>query len=76
MKPKNGSTGFDFRGTYTHVVKHQLIESGFGENTLGVEFAELNRVVAAVNHIDGLVDDAPRTSISSNLPQPHSNLWT
>ena len=38
MEAKDGSMGFDFAGTYTKVVMHQLIESVFGERTLQVEF--------------------------------------
>jgi uncharacterized protein YndB with AHSA1/START domain len=38
MEAKDGSTGFDFAGTYTKVVEHQLIESAFGDRALVVEF--------------------------------------
>jgi uncharacterized protein YndB with AHSA1/START domain len=38
MEAKDGSMGFDFAGTYTNVVKHQLIESSFGDRALRVEF--------------------------------------
>src|SRR5258705_1830863 len=38
MEAKDGSMGFDFSGTYTKVVKHQLIESAFDDRTLVVEF--------------------------------------
>lgn len=38
MEAKDGSMGFDFAGTYTKVVEHQLIESSFGGRTLKVEF--------------------------------------
>jgi len=38
MEAKDGSVGFDFAGTYTRVVKHELIESAFGDRTLLVEF--------------------------------------
>ncbi|MEO8103143.1 MAG: SRPBCC family protein [Betaproteobacteria bacterium] len=39
MEAKDGSMGFDFAGTYTKVVKHQLIECSFGDRVLLVEFA-------------------------------------
>ena len=39
MEAKDGSMGFDFAGTYTKVVKHQLIECSFGGRVLVVEFA-------------------------------------
>jgi uncharacterized protein YndB with AHSA1/START domain len=38
MEAKDGSVGFDFSGTYTKIVEHELIESAFGERTLLVEF--------------------------------------
>ena len=38
MEAKDGSMGFDFAGTYTKVVEHELIESAFGDRTLAVEF--------------------------------------
>lgn len=33
--------GFDFAGTYTKVVAHELIEYGFGDRTAQVDFAEM-----------------------------------
>ena len=39
MEAKDGSMGFDFAGTYTKVVPHQLIEYAFGDRTAQVEFA-------------------------------------
>ena len=38
MEAKDGSMGFDFAGTYTKVVTHELIESIFGDRALLVEF--------------------------------------
>jgi uncharacterized protein YndB with AHSA1/START domain len=38
MEAKDGSMGFDFAGTYTQVVEHQLIECSFGDRNLRVEF--------------------------------------
>jgi uncharacterized protein YndB with AHSA1/START domain len=40
MEAKDGSMGFDFAGTYTRIVEHELIESSFGDRTLQVTFAE------------------------------------
>jgi len=40
MEAKDGSMGFDFAGTYTKIVEHQLIEYSFGDRTAQVEFAE------------------------------------
>lgn len=39
MEAKDGSMGFDFAGTYTNIVKHELIEYAFGERSARVEFA-------------------------------------
>ena len=38
MEAKDGSMGFDFAGTYTKVVPHELIESEFGGRILTVQF--------------------------------------
>ncbi len=39
MEAKDGSMGFDFAGTYTKVLDHQLIECSFGDRVLLVEFS-------------------------------------
>ena len=39
MEAKDGSFGFDFSGTYTKIVPHELIEFTFGDRTASVEFA-------------------------------------
>jgi uncharacterized protein YndB with AHSA1/START domain len=38
MEAKDGSFGFDFAGTYTKVVPHQLIEFTFGGRVALIEF--------------------------------------
>jgi uncharacterized protein YndB with AHSA1/START domain len=38
MEAKDGSMGFDFAGTYTQVVPHQLLACRFGERSMQVEF--------------------------------------
>jgi uncharacterized protein YndB with AHSA1/START domain len=38
MEARDGSMGFDFGGTYTSVVEHQLIECSFGDRVLRIEF--------------------------------------
>jgi len=40
MEAKDGSMGFDFAGTYTHIVKNRLIEYSFGDRVARVEFAD------------------------------------
>jgi len=39
MEAKDGSMGFDFAGTYTKIVKHELIEYSFDDRKARVEFA-------------------------------------
>lgn len=39
MESKDGSMGFDFAGTYTKIVEHQLIETAFGDRTSSVAFS-------------------------------------
>lgn len=39
MEAKDGSMGFDFAGTYTNIVTHELIEYSFGDRSAKVEFA-------------------------------------
>ena len=38
MEAKDGSVGFDFAGTYTKIVQHELIEYSFGDRTAQVAF--------------------------------------
>ena len=40
MEAKDGSAGFEFAGTYTKIVKHELIEYSFDDRTARVEFAD------------------------------------
>ena len=40
MEAKDGSFGFDFEGTYTNIVEHQLIEYAFGDRTASVTFSQ------------------------------------
>jgi uncharacterized protein YndB with AHSA1/START domain len=42
MEAKDGSMGFDFAGTYTKVVEHELIASTLGDRVLTVEFIPQN----------------------------------
>ena len=38
MEAKDGSFGFDFAGTYTKVVSHELLEFSFGDRVASVQF--------------------------------------
>jgi len=40
MEAKDGSFGFDFAGTYTQVIEHELIEYSFGDRAVQVTFSE------------------------------------
>ncbi len=40
MEARDGSFGFDFEGTYTRVIPHQLIQYEFGGRDATVEFRE------------------------------------
>jgi len=40
MEAKDGSMGFDFAGTYTKIVEHELIEYSFGDRAARIKFAD------------------------------------
>jgi uncharacterized protein YndB with AHSA1/START domain len=40
MEAKDGSMGFDFAGTFTKIVEHELIEYTFGDRTATVNFSD------------------------------------
>jgi len=41
MEAKDGSFGFDFEGTYTNIVEHQLLEYSFGDRFARVRFEQV-----------------------------------
>ena len=45
MEAKDGGMGFDFAGTYTKVIKNQLLEYAFGDRMAQIEFAQGNNGV-------------------------------
>ncbi len=45
MEAKDGSFGFDFAGTYTKLVPHELIEYSFGDRVGVVEFLQAEKGV-------------------------------
>src|SRR6201988_2232650 len=53
MEAKDGSMGFDFAGTYTKVVPHELIECTFGDRTLIVQFIRSGDRVPGRGTFDG-----------------------
>ncbi len=52
MEAKDGSLGFDFAGTYTKLVEHELIECSFGDRVLLVEFLPGNHGVTVRETFD------------------------
>jgi len=49
MEARDGSFGFDFEGTYTKVVPHELLEFSFGDRMASVAFiSEANGVTVHV----------------------------
>jgi uncharacterized protein YndB with AHSA1/START domain len=40
MEAKDGSSGFDFEGTYTEIIEHQLIVYEFGDRSASVVFSQ------------------------------------
>jgi uncharacterized protein YndB with AHSA1/START domain len=52
MEAKDGSVGFDFAGTYTNIVEHQLLECSFGDRTMRVEFAAKDGTVTVRETFD------------------------
>jgi uncharacterized protein YndB with AHSA1/START domain len=53
MEAKDGSAGFDFAGTYTQIVPHQLIAYTLGERAARVEFTESSSGVRVRVTFDG-----------------------
>jgi uncharacterized protein YndB with AHSA1/START domain len=39
MEAKDGSSAFDFEGTYTNIVEYELIEYSFGDRSARIEFS-------------------------------------
>jgi len=52
MEVKDGSFGFDFAGTYSKIVPHQLIEMSFDGRTAVVEFIRKNGSVVVRETFD------------------------
>ncbi len=52
MEAKDGSAGFDFAGTYSRIVEHELIEGIFGDRGFRVVFSERPGGVAVIESFD------------------------
>lgn len=57
IEAKDGSLGFDFAGTYTTIVPHELIEYSFGDRTGVVEFMTGNDGVTVRSTFDAEVEN-------------------
>ncbi|MCO6466385.1 MAG: SRPBCC domain-containing protein [Bradyrhizobiaceae bacterium] len=61
MEAKDGSAGFDFTGTYTTIVEHELIEYVFGERTASVRFTPTNGVIQVHVELDAEDENDPES---------------
>src|ERR1700752_1462591 len=52
MEAKDGSMGFDFAGTYTKIVPHELIECTFSDRLLSVQFIKAGDCVTVRETFD------------------------
>jgi uncharacterized protein YndB with AHSA1/START domain len=52
MEAKDGSCGFDFEGTYTKIVPHELIEYEFGGREGAVEFIASDKGITVRSSFD------------------------
>lgn len=53
MEAKDGSMGFDFEGTYTNIIEHELIECVLGDQrTVSVSFKEVDGSVQITENFD------------------------
>ncbi|MFZ6816762.1 SRPBCC family protein [Undibacterium sp. Ji22W] len=53
MEAKDGSMGFDFEGTYTNIIEHELIECVLGDlRTVSVSFKEVDGSVQITETFD------------------------
>lgn len=57
MEAKDGSMGFDFEGTYTNVVPHQLLEYSFGDRSATVTFQETEEGIQVVETFDAEMEN-------------------
>lgn len=66
MEAKDGSMGFDFTGTYTKIVEHELIEYAFGDRSAQVEF---------INNPDGVTVRVTFDSESTHPVEQQQQGW-
>ncbi|MDO9084837.1 MAG: SRPBCC family protein [Anaerolineaceae bacterium] len=58
MEAKDGSSGFDFEGTYAKIVTQELIEYSFGDRTAQVIFIESSKGVVVQVTFDGELENS------------------
>lgn len=60
MEAKDGSMGFDFEGTYTNIIEHELIESVMSDGrAIKVQFIAENDGVRVVETFDAETENSP-----------------
>ena len=59
MEARDGSVGFDFAGTYTKIIPHELIECEFGDRVMVVEFVPTDRGVTVRETFDAETTHSP-----------------
>ena len=59
MEAKDGSFGFDFEGTYTNIVEHELIEYAFGDRSATITFSEQSDGVLVSVEFDAEEENEP-----------------
>lgn len=52
MEAKDGSAGFDFTGTYTNIIRNELIEYSFGDRLARVTFDQMQEAVRVCVEFD------------------------
>lgn len=66
MEAKDGSFGFDFEGTYTNIVEHELIEYAFGDRAATITFTQ---------HPDGVLVSVEFDAEEENEPEMQREGW-
>jgi uncharacterized protein YndB with AHSA1/START domain len=52
MEAKDGSVGFDFEGSYTNIIEHQLIEYSFWDRSVTVRFEQIGNYTSVIVKFD------------------------
>ncbi len=57
MEARDGSMGFDFEGTYTNIIPHQVLEYSFGDRRATVTFHETEEGIQVVETFDAEMEN-------------------